>query len=176
MFDEADEKYKYSENEIIDICLNNAVRMLKDRGVLESKFTPNIKNNAIKTHNLLIKYYSTIPKRDEHQDELNNVKTHKVLICHSNKLKNTLQQYHNTEVFNEEFLMTIIVDHVLQPKFTKIDNNEQFLKDFLLEKNKLPILKKDDPITLYYNYKEGDIIRIERNSLVSPSVGYRIVR
>jgi DNA-directed RNA polymerase subunit H (RpoH/RPB5) len=69
-----------------------------------------------------------------------------------------------------------IVSKNFIPKHTLLDKKE---KEKLLEiykSNNLPKIFKLDMMSRYYNASEGDIFRIERNSILSgKSIYYRIV-
>jgi DNA-directed RNA polymerase I, II, and III subunit RPABC1 len=79
------------------------------------------------------------------------------------------------ELFSVEDLQYNITKHVLQPKFERLPEKEaaNFKKQFGL---KFGIMKSDDPIALFYDYKKGDVIRITRNSSKTPYITYRIVK
>lgn len=76
------------------------------------------------------------------------------------------------ELFAEENLQFNITKHRLQPVFQKLNDQEN--KEFKLKYGlKFPIMKKDDPISCFYDYKKGDIIRIVRKTGI---IDYRIVK
>ena len=79
------------------------------------------------------------------------------------------------ELFSVDDLQYNITKHVLQPKFERLPEKEatDFKKQFGL---KFGIMKSDDPISLFYDYKKGDVIRITRNSSKTPYITYRIVK
>lgn len=76
------------------------------------------------------------------------------------------------ELFAEENLQYNITKHRLQPVFQKLSESEN--KEFKLKYGlKFPIMKKEDPIACFYDYKKGDIIRIVRKT---GNIDYRIVK
>lgn len=78
----------------------------------------------------------------------------------------------NIELFKSEDLFFNITKHILVPKHEKINKQEQiqFKKSF---GTNIPILLKSDPISKFYNFKKGDIIKVTRkNGFIS----YRIVK
>ena len=79
------------------------------------------------------------------------------------------------ELFSVDDLQYNITKHELQPKFERLPEKEaiDFKKQFGL---KFGIMKSDDPIALFYDYKKGDVIRITRNSSKTPYITYRIVK
>lgn len=76
------------------------------------------------------------------------------------------------ELFHEEDLQINITKHCLQPIFQKMSNEEaeEFKRKFGV---KFGILRFDKPISNFYDYKKGDVIRIIRKD---NSIGYRIVK
>ena len=90
--------------------------------------------------------------------------TKKTLLSHSED-----RQF---ELFAEEDLQYNITNHRLQPKFERLSQNdtEQFIKNYGI---KFGTLRIDRPISRFYNYKRGDVIRITRSC---GYVNYRIVR
>ena len=76
------------------------------------------------------------------------------------------------ELFSITELQYNITKHVLQPKFEclPIEDAIKFKKQFGI---KFSILRKDDPISRFYAYNKGDVIKITRpNDYIS----YRIVK
>lgn len=76
------------------------------------------------------------------------------------------------EIFAEEDLQYNITKHKLQSKFKKLTQKESdiFKKDY---GTKIPILKLDDPISRFYNFRKGDIIEVTRND---NTICYRMVK
>ena len=76
------------------------------------------------------------------------------------------------ELFAEEDLQYNITKHRLQPEFEKLSDEEasQFKKKYGLS---FAIMRKEDPISKFYNYQRGDIIKITRKN---GYVTYRIVK
>jgi DNA-directed RNA polymerase I, II, and III subunit RPABC1 len=76
------------------------------------------------------------------------------------------------ELFSSEDLQFNITKHVLVPQHIKLSKDEA--KDFKTKfGTDIPILLRSDPISKFYNYCKGDIIKvIRKNGFIS----YRIVR
>lgn len=74
------------------------------------------------------------------------------------------------ELFAMEDLQYNITKHRLQPQFIKLNNVEEFKKKY---GTKFPILKIDDPISKFYAYEKGDIIKVVRKN---NTINYRIVK
>ena len=76
------------------------------------------------------------------------------------------------ELFSQDDLQYNITKHVLQPKFERLSEKEaeEFKKSYGI---KFPVLRRDDPISRFYNYKRGDVIRVKRKN---NSINYRIVK
>lgn len=74
----------------------------------------------------------------------------------------------NIQMFSTKELHFPIVYHIYQPKFKKLSKME--IEDIKVKYNvhditKLPKLSIYDPVSKYYNYKEGDVIEIERDEI-----------
>ena len=54
-----------------------------------------------------------------------------------------------------------ITKHYLVPKHEKVPDSEKFDKKII---DKLPILLKTDPISRFYGFKKGDLIKISRKN------------
>jgi len=76
------------------------------------------------------------------------------------------------ELFAEKDLQYNITKHRLQPKFERLDTKEssEFTKKY---GTMFPTLRLERPISRFYNYKRGDVIRIIRKD---GYITYRIVR
>lgn len=76
------------------------------------------------------------------------------------------------ELFNEQELQYNITEHTLVPKHIKLNKEEtvEFKKKY---GTKIPILYNIDPISKFYKYNPGDIIKIIRKN---GFIGYRIVK
>ena len=89
-------------------------------------------------------------------------------------VKNSLNQLTDIkiELFSEEDLQYNITKHRLQPLFEKVPlkESEIFKKKY---GTKFGTLKYDKPISRFYDYEKGDLIRITRKNNY---ITYRIVR
>ena len=84
-----------------------------------------------------------------------------------NDIYNIENSYSNMSVFSYKKLLINIVDNVYVPKHTRLSKEERMrLKSSLTidSYDKLPILPKSDAVSRYYNFREGDVIKIERPS------------
>lgn len=82
---------------------------------------------------------------------------------------------HSIELFNLSELQYNITKHRLVPKHIRLtlDESKEFKKRF---GSKHPTLLKTDPISRFYNFKRGDIIRVIRSSNGNNYIAYRIVK
>jgi len=103
------------------------------------------------------------------------------ILNYINEIKNKFNI--DLQIFTIENLQINILKHELQPKFILLSNEEtiSFLDKKKWKANELPKIKLDDPISRYYNAKEGQIFKIIRKSMVgrnktsSQGIFYRIV-
>ena len=78
------------------------------------------------------------------------------------------------ELFAAEDLRYNITKHRLQPIFEKLSSEEAgiFKKKFGV---KFGTMRSDDPISRFYDYQRGDVIRVTRGG-INKFVTYRLVR
>ena len=76
------------------------------------------------------------------------------------------------ELFNVGDLQFNITKHILVPKHEVLEEKEAkiFKKKY---GSNIPVLLKSDPISRFYDFRRGDVVRITRKSGV---IAYRIVR
>tara|TARA_B100000925_G_C22004356_1_gene472865 strand:- start:928 stop:1560 length:633 start_codon:yes stop_codon:yes gene_type:complete len=88
-------------------------------------------------------------------------------------------QHSNLTIFNHKKLLINIVDNIYVPKHIKlsIDEKKNLKNKLNIDSfNDLPILFKSDAISRYYNFREGDVIKIERPSKGNKThIAYRYV-
>lgn len=68
--------------------------------------------------------------------------------------------------------------HVLVPKHLKVSDSEKekLLEKYHISTKELPKILKDDPALAKLNLKEGDLVKVERNSKTAGvSFYYRVV-
>ena len=84
------------------------------------------------------------------------------------------------QFFSSRELIIDITEHSLNPKFSKITNDEynELAKLYGIEnKLMLPIMLGTDPISKFYNFKSGLICKIIRKSPTNiESVSYRLIK
>jgi len=104
----------------------------------------------------------------------NTIYKHSILISNQklgSKPSQTLEAMPLFEIehFTYDELSYDPTDHFLASKHTKLstDESKQFFKDNKILPEQLPTMYVTDPISKYYNYHIGDIIFIERHSLIS---------
>lgn len=164
-------------------AVQTCIEMLEQRKykILENVDTHII---AIKpTGNQVVVFFSDTPKFDTKgmKDIINTMNdmdiNHSILIYKNDvtsATRNTLAKTEDKkiELFSEEDLQFNITKHRLQPIFERLTEEEtiEFKKQFGL---KCGILKIDKPISKFYNYDKGDIIRIIRQD---GYIYYRIVK
>ena len=82
------------------------------------------------------------------------------------------------DLFSENELLVDITEHFLVPQHILLSEKEKaaLLERLSIPADKLPKISIDDPICHYYGFKEGQVIKIIRNSLSGGrSVAVRVV-
>lgn len=82
------------------------------------------------------------------------------------------------DLFKESNLLVDITEHFLVPPHIALSEKEtkDLLERLSIPADKLPKISVDDPICHYYGFKQGQVIKIIRNSLVGGrSVAFRVV-
>ena len=112
-----------------------------------------------------------------------------IKILSDNKLKHAIIIYKNEitpsakkviqnlfqftiEMFKFDELMFNLTKHRLYNKHIRLTENDkkEFVKKYGIQ---IPVILLTDPVSRYFNYKRGDIIKIERKNDV---ISYRIVK
>lgn len=82
------------------------------------------------------------------------------------------------ELFQDTELLMDITEYFLVPEHILLTSQEaiEVEKQIKSSRNKLPRLRLTDPITKYYGYKAGDVVKIIRPSDISGRyITYRVV-
>ena len=169
-----------------EILLKNFLKMMKNRKleinkeILKENVNTLFQNNL----NMLNKdiYFSFINEKVGVKDiktrVIDNLKDKKykslVLITRykfnsyiMNKLKELNKEL---EIFTFNNLYINLIDHILVPKHEVLPKKyEELIKEKF--NNKLPLIKKTDPICKYYNCKVGQVLKIYRQQ----EIYYRMV-
>jgi DNA-directed RNA polymerase subunit H (RpoH/RPB5) len=158
--------------------------MLTQRGyeILEDD-EENIRITALKPDGQqMIVIFNSTPKFDTKSMKevisiMNSMQVTHSLVIYSDSItttKNTIDRMEDMciELFAMEDLQYNITKHRLQPQFERLSQQEaeEFKK---LYGAKFPIMRVDKPISKFYNYQKGDIIRITRQN---GYIIYRIVK
>lgn len=92
-----------------------------------------------------------------------------------------IEKEKNIQIMWIKQLQFNLTKHVLVPQHFKCSDEEadELMSKFgLIHRNQFPTLLKDDPVSRYYNFKSGDIIKIQNTS--SPTnpnyLFYRVVK
>jgi len=78
------------------------------------------------------------------------------------------------ELFSQQDLQYNVTKHRLQPQFIKLPPEEavEFKKQY---GSRFGVIRGDDPVSRFYAYNRGDVIRVIRGSGPTEFVTYRIV-
>ena len=93
-----------------------------------------------------------------------------ILVVVPNKLtpdaKKTVLSYKKMQIINCESLFIPVGRHRHVPKHVRLSASEsvEFEESRSISRDKLPVLLLSDPVSLYYGYEVGDIIRVDRPS------------
>ena len=82
------------------------------------------------------------------------------------------------DLFAEHELLVDITEHYLVPPHSVLTEKEtkDLLERLSITADKLPKISEFDPISRYYGFKPGQVIKIIRNSLVGGrSIAFRVV-
>ena len=112
--------------------------------------------------------------RNKFNIELKNIIIITTKIDNSNfvKMKTEFANF-NFQTFNYDELFVNITKHSLQPKeVRKLSEREQktFLEDSRIKKSQLPVIKLNDPMSKYYGWKKGDVIKVEDENNIVPAI------
>jgi DNA-directed RNA polymerase subunit H (RpoH/RPB5) len=191
-----------STNEVRDIVLTNIIKMLTERELLkktnlnkniqklieyksqDSNYKINLDNLDKKSLLLKIipKKITAVSKTFGISEFLNKYKDqHKIIIVKDITKKARqyiINNYENTEIFLEEYLMINLIENIYVPEHKILNKVEvdEFYKKYNVKKKNIPKMLSDDAVAKYYNMKPGDICRIIRPSQTSGLyVTYRLV-
>jgi DNA-directed RNA polymerase I, II, and III subunit RPABC1 len=93
------------------------------------------------------------------------------ITINNHNLKEITSIY-NIEFFHEKLFMFNITKHELVPKHEKLSKTDPHYKMIYKEKTNLPYILEHDPICKYYNFKNGDILKVTRHN---NTIAYRLV-
>ena len=187
----------YTDDEKIQIILNNVLAMLRNRqfekdGVLENVIEPSAKaesqgdniwtisgrqgfDYAVK----IVFQNITSAKQSPISDFLANYSNYfRITVATSFKADSS----YNTEmsqIFHEHVLMQDIAAYYLQPKFVKLTTKEKqmMMEEYNVNARSISKIGSHDPMYKYFHMKKGDVYRVIRASPASgQSIGYRIAK
>ena len=107
-----------------------------------------------------------------------------IIIVIKNKPNSTLKkltrEFKGIQIFWIKLLVINITKHELNPTFIKISEEEvsNLLTNLKIQsRQQLPIMMKDDPISLYFNFASGTVCKVIRKSVTSGEhISYRCVK
>jgi DNA-directed RNA polymerase subunit H (RpoH/RPB5) len=172
---------KMTQEKAYDICLE--ILEQREYNIID-KDKDELRIIALKSDgNQIIVLFNAAPKFDikslkETITMMNEIDVRHAIVVHregvTSQTRSTLDQSKELyiELFLEEDLQYNITKHRLQPKFEKLDDSsaEDFKKKYGM---KFGTLRLDKPISRFYDYQRGDVIRITRND---GYINFRIVK
>lgn len=188
------EQITLSSDDIIIKIITNVIKMINNRGLidnmdttldrllnedrtrLEYEITDNINLKIIRSK------LSSLSKSNDIRNFLNNNSRKKNILVFM-KIDNVtskdklLREYLECEIFEESDFLMDKASHWFVPHHEIFNGNKDELYDeYNLTDETIPKILLTDPMVRYYNAKEGQIMRIIRNSDESGlSITYRLV-
>jgi DNA-directed RNA polymerase subunit H (RpoH/RPB5) len=155
---------------IKDMCEDRGYNILceKDGEIITDKcyilFTKDIKIN--------INYIKELTRLMTEQSLEHIVVVYNGNITMNAQSINDIQMLYNIEFFSEKSFMYNITKHALVPLHEKLCKTSEEYRLIATERHNLPHIFEKDPVCKYYNFKQGDVLRITRNRGI---VAYRLV-
>ena len=180
-----------NDEDIRKTVLTNVLKMITARGILkEDDLDQNINDilsqqsddsiyKVKKVENqipIIIKLYptkiSSINKTSNiYEFLLKHGDFHKIVVAkdiNENNIKNIKSTFPRTEIFLEHSMMINLLDNELVPKYVIMPQDSEpyknFWNDYTVKKKQMPRMLVNDPVSLYYNLKKGDLVKIIRPS------------
>jgi len=171
-----DEIKKPKDDDIYKISLTKNIKPDNTNQDYVKKFDGS--NIIVKIIHQKIQGIAKVPVIKEFINQYPN--NHKIFIFDgiSDKVKISLMDLNNVEVFTESFLLVDLIDHIDSPRYEVLseDESKELLESYILKKREMMKILTTDPVVSYFNLKRGNIIRIIRPSGQSgESIAYRIV-
>lgn len=116
--------------------------------------------------------------------EKNKDNSIKILVILKDKCNSTLKKeiqksyYDDVEILLQSNFQFNITKNYLVPKHEKVpkEKHSEILEKYNCKYNQLPRIQHNDPISIYYGFKKGDICKITRNDFIAGnSIYYRYV-
>ena len=176
-----------TNEQIKETIINNIIKMLKTRNILNNEeYIENENIIEFDNNKIVIGLYINYKLDNlQHAKILSTINKYskesiKIIVVESyvEKIYNDLKLL-NFEVFDKNFFLINIIDHIASPKYELINNKtecDNILSEYQTKKAQMQKILITDKISLYYNAKKENIFRIIRNSnLTGYSITYRIV-
>ena len=159
------------------------IDMLTDRGYVITDNSVDDKLIAQDSQSSLIVLISSVDKLNiniikEYIKLIEQLQITRCIIVYNNCITSSAKkvienlQHIDIEVFNENELQYNITHHKYYRPHEKIKDKEFEIINKKYGKN-LPIILSTDPVSRYFNFKKGDIIKITRKHDI---ISYRIVK
>lgn len=141
----------------LDIVAMNNI----SNSVIVVKFIVQPKVKPLSVKNVIDEIYEC------YKDEYKRVEIIIVLRTCNQSMNKIEAEYNDVQLMELKNLQMNIIKHEKQPKFYKLTDDE--VKDIVSKYNlstkaQLPIQLRSDPVSRYYNYKTGDVIKVVRNN------------
>jgi DNA-directed RNA polymerase I, II, and III subunit RPABC1 len=165
----------------MDTAIKTCKLMLRNRGYqeIENLLFENVEKNKIIV--FIIEDKLSIEHIKNYTNSLIKEAINHCIIIYNEDITPVAKQVIETiteykfEIFSISELQYNIVEHRLVPKHVKLNSDEAKLIKRKFG-SKLPVILKSDPISKYYNFSRGDIIKIIRKRNNEEYITYRIVK
>ena len=168
------------ESRILDIFISTPVQrdyVFFYKGNVGEKF-----KTGLKFFKRLTKYSEEIIRRNGFNINYDNIT---FILSHSIISENSIEEIDNYEskhphirIFDYRKFLISITDHVLVPKHTRYTESYSKLLSRLMiaSVDQLPFIMYNDPMSKHLNFRNNEIIKIERPSLGKNIIIYRVCK
>lgn len=163
-------------------AIQTVIEMITQRGYdiisdEEDKIVARLNNTNICVFTDIIGKFN-VERVKEYTSLLHKLKLYRCIIIYNNTITPTAKKLlltpseYQIELFNENELQYNLTKHRLVPNHIRLEGDES--KEFKIKYGvKFPMISRNDPVSRFYNFKHGDIIKIVYKN---GNIAYRIVK
>lgn len=111
----------------------------------------------------IVKYYVSLVTKNEYKAFI-LVVNGSITVQSRKDMDENIRHVYNAEYFYLNRLQINITRHKYVPKHTKLSEEEKnkIVKAYNTPIENFPYIQESDPVARYYNFREGDLIKVER--------------